>query len=99
MIVIAGRIAVKPERRAEAERAALAMVEETRREAGCRAYAFYADLVDPATLFVFEEWDSDEAIAAHFQTEHMARFQALAPALLAAPPELERYVVAEATAM
>jgi aspartate dehydrogenase len=84
MIVIAGKIAVKPERREEAQCAALAMAEATRREAGCLSYAFYADLVDPGTFFIFEEWESDAALAAHFQTEHMARFQQHVPALLAA---------------
>lgn len=99
MIVVAGKISVKPERRDEARRAALAMVEATRREAGCISYAFYADLVDPGTFFVFEEWESDAALAAHFQSAHMARFQQEVPALIAAPPAIERYVVESATTM
>ncbi len=99
MIVIAGKILIKPERRAEAERAALAMVEATRREPGCISYAFYADLVEPGTFFVFEEWESDEALLAHFQTEHMARFQQQAPALLAGGLAVKRYAVESVTAM
>ena len=99
MIVIAGKIQVKPERRDEARKAALDMVEATRRESGCVSYTFYADLVDPGTFFLFEEWESDAALAAHFQTPHMARFQEQAPALLAAPPTIKRYVVESAAAM
>ena len=99
MIVIAGKIQVKPERRDEARKAALDMVEATRREAGCVSYAFYADLVEPATFFLFEEWESDAALAAHFQTPHMARFQEQVPALLAAPPTIRRYVVESAAAL
>jgi quinol monooxygenase YgiN len=99
MIVIAGTILVKPERRDEARRAALAMAEATRREAGCISYAFYADLADPGTFFLFEEWESDAALAAHFQSEHMARFQQQVPALVAAPPKIKRYVVEAATEM
>lgn len=99
MIVIAGKIQVKPERRDEARKAALDMVEATRRESGCLSYAFYADLVEPATFFLFEEWESDAALGAHFQTEHMARFQQQIPALLAAPPTIKRYVVESATGM
>lgn len=99
MIVIAGKIQVKPERRDEARKAALDMVEATRREAGCVSYAFYADLVEPATFFLFEEWESDAALAAHFQTEHMARFQHQIPPLIAAPPTIKRYVVESATGM
>jgi quinol monooxygenase YgiN len=99
MIVIAGKISVKPERSEEARRAALAMVEATRREPGCISYAFYADLVEAGAFFIFEEWESVAALTAHFQTEHMARFQQQAAALLAAPPTIKRYAVASATAM
>ena len=99
MIVIAGTIAVKPERREDAQQAALAMAEATRRESGCVSYAFYADLLDPGAFFLFEEWESDAALAAHFQTEHMARFQEQVPALLAGPPRITRYVVDSATSM
>ena len=99
MIVIAGNIKVRPERREEAVRAALAMVEATRREQGCVSYAFYGDLVEQGTFFLFEEWESDAALAAHFQTEHMARFQQQVPALLAGPPTIKRYVVESAVGM
>ena len=99
MIVIAGKIQVRPERREEAVRAALAMAEATRREQGCVSYTFYGDLVDQGTFFLFEEWESDAALAAHFQTPHMARFQEQVPALLAAPPTIRRYVVESAAAL
>ncbi len=99
MIVIAGKIQIRPERREEAVRAALAMAEATRRESGCVSYAFYADLVDQGTFFIFEEWESDAALVAHFQTQHMARFQQQATALLAGAPAIKRYVVESATAM
>ena len=99
MIVIAGRVAVKPERREEALRVARAMAEATRREAGCRAYGFHADLEDPNVFFVFEEWEDEEALARHFQTEHMAAFRRQLPGLLAAPPVLTCYTVAAAKPM
>ena len=99
MIVIAGKIQIRPERREEAVRVALAMAEATRREKGCVSYGFYGDLADPGALFLFEEWESDAALAAHFQTPHMARFQEQVPALLAAPPTIRRYVVESAAAM
>ena len=99
MIVIAGKITVKPELREEARHAALEMVEATRREAGCLSYAFYADLVDPGTFFIFEEWESDAALGAHFQSEHMARFQQQAATLVAGPPSITRYTVESASKM
>ena len=93
MIVIAGTVRVRPGRREEAMRAARAMVAATRAEPGCRHYRFYADLEDPEIFFLFEEWDSEAALAAHFQSEHMRVFQQQLPGLVAGPPQIRRYEV------
>ena len=99
MIIIAGTVTVKQGLRDEAMRAASDMVEATRAEPGCRAYAFYADLQDPHTFFLFEEWESEEALQRHFATPHMAAFRAHLPGLLAAPIAIKRYAVASAVTM
>jgi quinol monooxygenase YgiN len=99
MIVIAGTVRVRPERRAEAIEVAGAMVRATQAEAGCRQYQFYADLGDPNIFFLFEEWDSEAALAGHFTTEHMRVFQERLPALIAAPPQIRRYEVSGARDM
>ena len=93
MIVIAGEVRIRPEKRDEAVRASLQMVAATLREPGCRSYRFSAALDDPNHIFIFEEWDSMEALGAHFQSPHMAAFQAALPGLLAGPPTLTRYEV------
>ncbi len=49
---------------------------ETRKEAGCLTYAFSVDVNDPTMLRIFERWESNEALAAHFKTAHMAAFGA-----------------------
>ena len=99
MIVIAGTIPVKPELREEAQQLAVWMGEETRKEAGCLTYRFYSDLADPNTFFIFEEWESDEALGRHFQTEHMKKFQQQAPTLLAGKVNAKKYAVESATAL
>lgn len=99
MIVIAGSVAVRPERRDEAVRVACTMAAATRTEPGCVTYRFSADLDDPNVLLIFEEWESEEALARHFQTPHMAAFREALPGLLAGVPALRRYVVASAAAM
>jgi quinol monooxygenase YgiN len=99
MIVIAGHVAIDPERREEAVQVAREMAEASRREAGCVAYVFSANLEDPNRFLVFEEWESDAALARHFETEHMAAFQRRLPGLLAGRPVLKRYTVASANAM
>ena len=93
-IVIAGNVAVKPERRDEAIRVALAMAKSTVAEPGCVQYRFSADLGDPNTLLIFEEWESDEALARHFQSAHMKTFQQALPGLLAGGVTIKRYEVA-----
>jgi quinol monooxygenase YgiN len=93
MIVIAGSVAVHPERRDEAVRAALEMARQTRQELGCITYCFSSDLGDPNRFLIFEEWSSADALAAHFESEHMKRFRAELPALLAGAPQIKRYVV------
>lgn len=93
MIVIAGSVHIRPDARERAVTVALEMVAATRKEAGCRAYRFSADLADPTLFYVHEEWESAEALAAHFQTPHMGTFRAALPGLLAGPTEIARFEV------
>jgi quinol monooxygenase YgiN len=99
MIVVAGSVTIRHERREEAIRAALTMAEATRAEPGCLAYRFSFDLDEPDTILIFEEWESGEALDRHFQTEHMRVFRARVADLVAAPPAIKRYVVDSVSAM
>jgi quinol monooxygenase YgiN len=94
MIVIAGQIDLDPAQRAAAVAAALAVMEATRHESGCLSYTFSADLSDPGRFFVFEEWESAEALAAHFQTPHMATFQQQMGGFGIRGTSLQRYEIA-----
>lgn len=76
MLVIAGHIRFDPAQRERAEKATLEVMEATRKEEGCREYAFSADLAEPGRFWLFELWESQEALDAHFAAPHMARFQA-----------------------
>lgn len=93
MLVVAGRVPVRADRRADAVAAALKMAAATQAEPGCRSYRFYCDLADPNTFFIFEEWEDEAALAAHFQTPHMAEFNAAIPTMVAGPPSIDRYEV------
>ncbi len=96
MIVIAGTIPVKAAAREEAYKLATMLEDATRKEPGCLAYTFYADRNDPNTFFIFEEWESDAALASHFQTAHMKQFLQQAPQILAGPPVAKKYTVTSA---
>jgi Antibiotic biosynthesis monooxygenase len=51
-------------------------------EVGCRTYELSAQLTDPLTLRLFEEWDDAEALSVHFQTPNFKVFSAALPDLL-----------------
>ena len=61
MLIVSGRVKVKPETRAEAAQAASKMAKATLTEAGCKSYGFYADLEDPNTFLIFEIWEDEAA--------------------------------------
>ena len=49
------------------------LVEKTRLEDGCIAYELYKDINNENTLFIIEEWESQEHLEAHKKTEHFTR--------------------------
>ena len=99
MIVVSGVIRVAPASAAAAREAAQEVARATRAEAGCLSYAFYADLEQEGTFRVFEEWESDAALAAHFKTAHMAAFREKLAGLEFISREVSRYVVTEKTTL
>lgn len=48
-----------------------AVIEATLAEAGCRAYSYAEDVAEPGLFRVIEQWDSRDALTAHFATPHM----------------------------
>ena len=96
MIVISGTARIRPEVKAEAKAAALEMAARSAAEPGCAAYELSELLDDPFTFRLFEQWESAEALAAHFATPHFAAFSRALPGFLAAPPRFTRYEVVKA---
>jgi quinol monooxygenase YgiN len=96
MLVIAGTITIDPEKRELAIAAVRELMAETRKEAGCVAYNFAADLADPGQFWLFEEWESQTALEAHTKAPHMKRFQAAIPSLGFRGMKAKRYEVSSA---
>jgi len=94
MLIVAGRGQIRGDRRSEAVAAAVKMARATQAEAGCRSYAFHADLEDANTFLIFELRDDEAALLAHFQTPHMAEFNAVIGQFVAAPPSIDRDEIA-----
>ena len=92
-IVIRGALPVRPDKRAEAIEAFIAVSEGSESETGCRTYRFSEDVREPNSFIITEHWDDEAALAGHFQTPHMAAFTAIVPTLLAGAPEVVKYEV------
>lgn len=93
MLVIAGHVRIEPANREAAVTAARDMMEATRREPGCISYTMSADLADQGAFHIFEEWESQAALDAHFKTPHMAAFQKQVGGLGVLEMKVQRYEV------
>jgi quinol monooxygenase YgiN len=74
MIVVKATARVKADQKDAAVAAAKAMAVATEAEEGNISYTFSVDIDDPLRVHLFEEWHTEEALAEHFATPHMADF-------------------------
>lgn len=65
---------------------------KVRKEEGCLEYEIYQKEAD---LFVFERWESRDALDAHLKTEHMAEFFSKTADWFESEKELKIYQVTE----
>lgn len=93
MLIIAGKFRIDVAHRDAAIAAANEMMAETRKEQGCHAYTFSADLSEPARFHLFERWESQSALDAHFVAPHMARFRAALGKLGVSDFEVAKYTI------
>jgi len=57
---------IKPELRDKALSGAQPLIDLAREEPGCLAYNWGADLDQDDTIHIYEEWQDEDALAAHF---------------------------------
>ena len=99
MVVVSGIVEVGASSVEAAITAAAEMAQATRNETGCISYAFYQDIEAPTRFRVFEEWESEEALQAHFQTAHMATFQGSLGRLEILARDIKLYGVSESRSL
>ncbi len=81
MFIIAGSIRF-PVENIDAARAELnKVVIGSRAEAGCEAYAFAEDVLEPGLFHVSERWADRAALATHKDTPHFVSYRAATAAL------------------
>jgi quinol monooxygenase YgiN len=93
MLIVAGTIEVDPEHRDAMFDAVAPMVAATRAEPGCRAYVFSPDVDDPALVHLYELWDDQAALDAHFASDHMADWQKAAADLPIRGRDIKKYLI------
>jgi quinol monooxygenase YgiN len=74
MIAITADLEIDPAFDEPFVEAVTALVAATHAEDGCERYEFFRHLTQPGVFHVFEEWASEEALAAHGGSEHMRTF-------------------------
>lgn len=75
MIVVTGTFKLtNPVSAMQLQQAAMTALTESRKEAGCLVYEFSQVIDEGATFRVYEEWESEEALAAHGETAHLKAF-------------------------
>ncbi|MFK7828924.1 MAG: putative quinol monooxygenase [Congregibacter sp.] len=75
MIVVTVIIESSVEDIAAMQPAIATMEQHSRAEAGCQDYTFSVELNRSDALRITERWVSEEALAEHMRTPHMATFQ------------------------
>ena len=93
MLVIGGPIRIDPANHDQAVKAAVTMMKATREEAGCISYTFTAALEERGLFYIFEEWESQDALTAHFGAPHMTVFQGEMGKLGVKEMNVQRYEV------
>ena len=64
MIIVSGKIYVRPEARQRFLESSAEAVAQARRFAGCRDFVVAADPLESDRVNVYEEWESEEALLA-----------------------------------
>jgi quinol monooxygenase YgiN len=98
MVIVTARARVRAEARDEAIAAADRMRDASRAEDGCREYGFWFAFDDENELLVYEEWDDQAALDAHFQTPHLQEFAQAIPTFVDGAPTITRYEVTDESA-
>ena len=75
-LIVAGTVRAPKENIERLRPHMLEMMQKTRAEDGCVAYGYAEDVGEPGLIHVFELWRDEAALAAHFQTPHMAAWRA-----------------------
>ena len=87
-IVLIARLKVKPDKIEQTKSAALAIVADSRNEAGCINYDIHQSIEDETVFCWHETWVNKAAIDEHFATPFFQEFFAVVGEVAAEPPQI-----------
>lgn len=88
-LFVFAEIKPKPEHRNEVRDAILGVLDQTRSEDGCRSFDLFEG-TNPGDICLFEEWDDQAALDAHYAQPYIAEVFAAYEEWLATPPEVKK---------
>ncbi|MEB3293899.1 MAG: putative quinol monooxygenase [Synechococcales bacterium] len=91
-IRVVAHVIARPDRIDALKAIALSVIEPTRQEVGCLRYELYHNLQDPTDFTFIEEWESEAALDQHLQSPHLQAAMGQLDGVVAAMPDIRRYV-------
>lgn len=85
---VLARITFKPDAVEAGRKILMDLVDKSRQDKGCAAYALYQQADAPHVFQTVEDWDSQADSDAHMATPHVGAAIAAGMPLFAAPPEI-----------
>lgn len=95
MIKIVAKNIVKEDCIHEFMKYASKLIEESRKETGCKQYGLFQDISNPFVLTFIEEWRDEDAIKAHNNSEHFVRIVPKLKELVLEPTDVVIYKSAQ----
>lgn len=93
MILVTAKMTLRPGTRETFVERVKAMYPPTRRERGCISYVVYTEAADDSHVLFVEEWESKDALEAHFETPHFEAFGEELPNLITGPVDASIHFV------
>jgi len=83
-VTVVARIKAKPDAVEQVRKEAMKLIPPTRNnDEGCNCYDLYQDNSDPTLFYFLEEWESNELLDKHLETEHLKAFGEATEGLIA----------------
>lgn len=93
MIIVTAKIIAQPGEKNNIILKARDLIKSTRLEPGCISYNLYASTEDEDVLIVLEQWENQDVLDSHMQTEHFKSFGAAVENILAGELDIKIYSV------